>query len=152
MAGHGLDRAQPAVLGGLLALQHQHRRQLDRAVDAGAGQNLAREPLILARRIHQHLLVGRLQGDIGDQAEEVMLLALDNHEVANADALHRCLGVQTHRQTLNKRSLRDSTDTLTFRHGNLRPYFPVGSGGGNGLPMSPSADASPRMTRITSGW
>ena len=106
-AGRGTRSAVVEVDVGRRVGQHQLGFELDQRVGGGAAEHLAQEDVDrarIARRIAQHVGVGRVELDVGDQAEVLVLLADDLDELAQAHVLDRDGRVEARRQALGHRA------------------------------------------------
>ena len=87
--------------------QHQLGLELDQRVGGRAAEHLAQEHVDvagIARRVAQHVGVGRVELDVGDQAEVLVLLADDLDELAQPHVLDRHGRVEARRQALGDRA------------------------------------------------
>jgi hypothetical protein len=113
MGRHGPNRARAFFFGhGRLAGEHQHRLDLEGAVRGRAGQDGAQERLVRGGRIGLDVLIGRVEADVGHEAEEVVALAGDPHESPDAQLLDRRQAVQACGQPLDQRARDDQTEPI----------------------------------------
>jgi hypothetical protein len=61
-------------------------------------------------RIGQHLLIGRLQHHVGDHREELVLIALNNDEFADAHILDAFAALQAGAQPIDQRAAGDHAE------------------------------------------
>ncbi len=109
---HGPDRRRTGGGFQLIAGEHQHRLDLDRAVRGGAGQDRPQEAVVRRRRAGLDLVARRGELDVGDQAEEVVLLPSYAHEAPDPHVLDRRDGLQPRQQPLDQRPLDNQPQPL----------------------------------------
>ncbi len=111
-----LGAALAVLVGRGVAIKHQHRLDRERAVRRRAGQDAASEVVGRQGRIGHEIPVRSIEADVGHQAEEVVLLAVDPDEPANAHVLDRRRGIKARGQAVDERALDDQSKPLFIHH------------------------------------
>ncbi len=100
----GLDRARFV----LARMEHEHRRDLQRAEGQPTGVHLGGEGVAGRRRLADQIGVDGVQGDVGDQSEKTAAAgAFDDHVAADGQVFDGELRVEVDEQAARERTADD---------------------------------------------